>query len=114
MNNDKIEKGEAIMPNNKTVTTNLESRPRRNLLTFKQFLLSKQNGSTVRTEDDRVKSAIKKLREQTHIDSDAVASIFAVIEVGSRDREATLRLLGNEIRKMSDQMDIAITVVPLP
>jgi hypothetical protein len=54
----------------------------------------------------------KKLDEIAEdFDSKIVTSIFAAIPVGASDRETSLTSLTNEIREMSDTMDIAVTCV---
>jgi hypothetical protein len=74
---------------------------------FKKFSLSNKTS--------RVRAIIRrKLREITDTNDAPASSIFAAIWVGSSNREAALELLESEIRNMSEEMDVAITVVPIP
>jgi hypothetical protein len=91
-----------------------EQREHRKNMSFKQFLRSEPNNSAARSETNRVSSAMKKkLREAADVDSDVGSSIFAAIYSRSSNREATLQLLADEIHKMSETLNIAVTCVPI-
>lgn len=77
------------------------------LMSFKQIMAKRhQLGTATNSKPDR-----RKLRESVNSFSDINQSLFAVVPARASDREMTLAALINELRAMTDTMDIYLTVI---
>jgi hypothetical protein len=57
------------------------------------------------------KKTLQEILSPADINGGLVTSIFAAIPVGAADHEESLTLVVNELRRMADNMNVAITVV---
>lgn len=81
------------------------------LPSFKTIVRNRLQNEAKAPQSVNRKKTLQEILSQPDNDGGLVTSIFSIIPVSASDREQSLTLVINELRAMSDKMNVAITVI---